>query len=81
MKPRKYLLTLPVVISVHFDLAQVNSIVTEDSGLVNVRRRLLSLEPPPRLLVVSPEMVGTQTSGVTERSQDEISTIDTTGLT
>ena len=78
------MLTLPVVISVHLDLAQVNSIVTEDSGLVNVRRRLLSLEPPPRLLVVSPEMVGTQTSGVTERegrSQDEISTIDTTGLT
>ena len=59
-------LNLPIVISVHLHLAHVDPVVTEDSSLVNVRRRLLSLEPALGLLIVSPEMSRTEVSAVTE---------------
>ena len=65
-------MTLPVVISVHLHLAQVNSVVTEYSSLVNVRRRLLSLEPALCLLIVAPEILSTQIGAVTEARREDI---------
>ena len=68
--------SLPVVISVDLHLAQVNSVVTEDSGLVNVRRRLLSLEPAPGLLIITPELVRTKTGTGTATEGGRMSNSD-----